>query len=162
MIARGGSIFFVLFIAITSILGQDSKYSLDELAWLTGCWSWSQENYERLEYWMKPAGNMMIGMSHTVSDGKTVEYEFLRIVDDEDGMIYYEANPSGQKQTRFKLIQSLAYRAVFENPEHDFPQRIIYDLHDDGSITARIAGTVKGEEKYIDFPFKPVECDSYK
>jgi hypothetical protein len=35
-------------------------------------------------------------------------------------------------------------RAVFENPEHDFPKRIIYRLTPDGSLNARVEGIEKG------------------
>ena len=72
------------------------------------------------EYWMKPAGKMMLGISHTASQEKTIEYEFLYISQVEDGSIYYFANPSGQQQTSFKLIKCNPEEAVFENPKHDF------------------------------------------
>ena len=35
---------------------------------------------------------------------------------------------------------------VFENPEHDYPQRILY-LRDGDELTARIEGTAGGVEK---------------
>jgi hypothetical protein len=159
MILNRITIFLILFSFQTNALTQQPRYSLDDLAWLSGCWGWTHNKYERQEYWMKPAGKMMLGMSHTVSREKTIEYEFLYISQADDSSIYYTANPSGQQQMSFKLIKCNPQEAVFENPKHDFPQRIIYRLHKDGSMTARIEGIDNGKEKSIDFPLKRAECD---
>jgi hypothetical protein len=43
---------------------------------------------------------------------------------------------------------------VFENLSHDFPQRVIYRRNADSSITARIEGTVNGEARGRDFPYR--------
>ena len=59
----------------------------------------------------------------TVSQGRTVEYEFLLLRVEANGEINYVAKPSGQAETAFKLIRANATEAVFENPQHDFPQR---------------------------------------
>ena len=99
---------------------------IEELAWLSGCWGSNRDGHQIREHWMKPAGGQMLGMSHTVVDGKTREHEFIRIVQEENGDIFFVANPSGQKEARFKLMIVTDREARFENPEHDFPQRIIY------------------------------------
>jgi hypothetical protein len=44
---------------------------------------------------------------------------------------------------------------VFENLEHDFPQRIIYRRNQDGSLTARIEGDRGGRIVGMDFHFQP-------
>ena len=108
---------------------------------------------------MKLTGNMMLGMSHTVENGKTREYEFIRIVQEENGEIFFVANPSGQKEARFKLTIATEGEAHFDNPEHDFPQRIIYRRIDD-SILGRIEGISNGKERAVDFWLKRVDCDS--
>ena len=107
---------------------------------------------------MKPAGNTMLGLSHTVAKGKTREFEFMRIVREESGDIFFIAQPSGQKETRFKLTLVSEREARFENPQHDFPQRIIY-RRDGDELVGRIEGTSKGQEKAIDFPLKRTACD---
>ena len=107
---------------------------------------------------MKPAGSMMLGMSHTVLDGRTREYEFIRIVREENGDIFFVAKPSEQKEARFKLMSVSDREARFENPEHDFPQRIIY-RRDGDSLVGRIEGVTKGKERGVDFPLKRVACD---
>jgi hypothetical protein len=58
----------------------------------------------------------------------------------------------------FKLISDENKKAVFENPEHDFPQRVIYVLNADGSMTALVEGKMRGqgEERRIEFQFNRV------
>jgi hypothetical protein len=93
-----------------------------------------------------------------VADGETIAYEFLRIQEQKDGAIYYVANPSGQQPDSFKLVQSERKVWIFESPEHDFPQKVIYRLNGD-SLIARIEGTSNGKMRGIDFPMKKTKCD---
>ena len=80
----------------------------------------------------------MMGMSRTVAGEKMVEFEYLRIEQRADG-IYYVAHPKARcLGTDFKLTKASATEAVFENPQHDFPKRIIYRKTGDDSLTASI------------------------
>jgi len=108
---------------------------------------------------MKPDGGTMLGMSRTVVQGKTREFEFLQLRSDDNGDLHYVAFPSGQKETWFKLVKFEDERAVFENPEHDFPQRIIYAHKEGGSLLARIEGMSKGKPRSVDFPMQRIDCD---
>jgi hypothetical protein len=145
-------------ILATAVSFSARAASLDELAWLSGCWRSDDAKRQVVEQWMKPAGNMMLGMSHTVVNGKTRDYEFIRIVQEENGEIFFVAQPSGQKEARFELVTVTGNEARFENPEHDFPQRIIY-RRDGDQLVGRIEGTSNGKERAIDFRFKRVACD---
>ena len=132
---------------------------LEDLAWLKGCWESDGKNRQTTEHWLKPAGQTMLGLSRTVADGKTVEFEFMQIQQEESGDIYFIAKPSGQKETRFKLIKASEREAVFENPGHDFPQRVIYRSENEGVLLGRIEGIQNGSEKTVDFPMKRISCD---
>ncbi len=82
----------------------------------------------------------MLGMSRTVAGDKTVEFEYLRIEQRADG-IYYVAHPKARcPGTDFKLTRASATEAIFENPQHDFPKRIIYRKTGDDALTASIDG----------------------
>ena len=140
------------------LLSGANGATIQELAWLSGCWASDGEKGSVREVWMKPEGKMMLGMSHSVQDGKTREYEFIRIVEEENGDIFLVANPSGQKEARFKLIIVNGHEARFENPKHDFPQRISY-RRDGDSLIGRIEGVSKGSERAVDFPLRRVPCE---
>jgi hypothetical protein len=98
-------------------------------------------------------------MSQTVKDGKTREYEFMRIVQNDDGSMEFISKPSGQEQTSFKLIKLEGKKAVFENALHDFPQRVIYYMIGADSLVGRIEGTMDAKARGIDFPYRRVKCD---
>lgn len=146
------------FMLLLSLVTQDTKPTVADLAWLAGCWDGSTAKREYSEQWMKPSGQTLLGMSRTVVNGKTVAFEFLQIREQE-GEIYYIAKPSGQAEASFKLIKHGKQEAVFENPGHDFPQRIIYRLAEDGSLAAAIEGMSNGKMKKIDFLMKRIACD---
>jgi hypothetical protein len=141
-------------------LAQDPKANLDSLSWLAGCWEGRYGDGSIVsEQWMRSLGKMMMGMSRTVNDGKTVEYENVRLQQLDDGSIHYVARPSGQKEATFPLVKFEGRLVVFENPDHDFPQRIIYQLVPPDSLRARVEGTIHGKEKRLDFPYRKVKCD---
>jgi hypothetical protein len=152
----------VLLIGIcVAAIAQSPKPTLNDFAWLAGCWEANRNGREINEQWMKPLGGTMLGMARTVANGKTVEYEFVQIREEQaDGAIYYVAKPSGQPEASFKLVKLQNREATFENPEHDFPQRIIYRLEPDGSLFARVEGTSKGKARSFDYPMKRARCES--
>ena len=101
---------------------------------------------------------MMLGTGQTMKDGKTVEFEFMRI-HEEKGETFFTAKPSGQPEASFKLISYKDGKVVFENPQHDFPQRVIYGKQPDGSLLARIEGEMNGQKRGIEFPFQRTKCE---
>jgi hypothetical protein len=127
------------------------------LSWMSGCWRQQNESRTVDEMWMAPSGDGMLGMSRTVAKGRIAEHEFLQIRV-MDGRIVYIAKPSGQPEATFTAVKVGPREVMFENPAHDFPQRIIYRLQADGGIAARIEGTRDGKVRGVDFPMKRVSC----
>lgn len=136
----------------TSVLPQP-KATIDQAGWVAGCWSRQAGERSTEEYWLKPAGGTMFGVSRTIAKGQTREYEYLRIVE-QNGTLAYIALPSGQKEATFTLASIKPDEMVFENPKHDFPTRITYQRQPDGSLKARIEGTMNGQPRGIDFPMR--------
>lgn len=131
---------------------------LGSLSWLAGCWTRSQAEAGSGEYWLPLAGGTMLGLGRTVRDGRTIEYEFLRLQEDGEGRVVYTATPSGQKEASFVASRIGEATATFENPAHDFPQSIIYSMPDREHMTVRIEGEQQGSQRAIDFQFTRVSC----
>ena len=127
--------------------------TIDQMAWLKGCWVQAKPKGVVEELWMAPGGGVMLGLGRTVRDGKLREYEFVRIVE-ADGSLAYVAEPSGQARATFPLKSLTPDEAVFENADHDFPQRVIYRRRGPGAVTGRIEGQIGGQAKAIDFPYE--------
>ena len=132
--------------------------TVQELAWLAGCWSVEGGEPGSEEHWLAPAGGTLLGVSRTVRGGETVAHELMQIRERAPGDIVFVAHPSGQAETTFRLVSTDPRALVFENPEHDFPQRVLYRLDGD-RLLARIEGTEGGEAKGFDFPMRRRSCD---
>lgn len=129
-----------------------AKASIGDMAWLAGAWvgtrSTGSTNEER---WSPPLGGAMLAVSRSVNtSGKMFAFEYLRIVEREGGLIYI-AQPGGKIPTEFVLTEVSANRAVFENPRHDYPNRIVYELSADGSLSATIGQIKGGTPRRFDF-----------
>lgn len=136
----------VLLFLISSIGFSVSAPGADisSLGWMAGNWTGTQDGVEMEELWQKPKGGTMLGVHRDVKAGRTISFEFLRIEATNDGIIYW-ASPRARPATPFRMIESSNKRVVFENATHDFPQRVIYWLTTDGSLHAKIEGTLRGK-----------------
>ncbi len=127
------------------------------LGWLAGHWRMEKAGHVIDEQWMAPAGGVMLGMARTVAKGRVLEYEFTQIREGPGGELFYVAQPSGQRETAFKLLSLTDTEVVFENKEHDFPQTIGYSLQPDGSVVAYIEGPGQdGATKHIEYPYQKI------
>jgi len=138
-------------------VAQNPSPEMAKLAWISGCWK-GEGQIQTEEQWTKLAAGSMIGMGRTIANGKTVFHEFLQIRDRADG-VFYIAQPNGGAAVPFKLVKVNDNEALFENPQHDFPQRILYQRQNDGSLLAAIEGQENGKPKRVDFTMKRVKCD---
>lgn len=133
--------------------------AVESLAWLAGCWARTTAEPGSGEQWTPPAGGTMLGTSRTVRDGLTVEYEFVVIRANDSGQLAYFAHPSGQAAAAFPLLRLGAGEVVFENPTHDFPQRVGYRLESGGdALLAWIEGTSDGRTRRVEFPMTRTAC----
>jgi len=144
-------------VVLASLLLQAARPSVEQLSWLAGCWELTRGTRHVTEQWMRPEAGTILGMSRTVSDGKTVEYEFLMIREGTSGLEFV-AKPSGQPEAVFAATHVAASEVVFENPRHDFPTRITYRTSADGGLAASVEGDVKGQRQVLQFPYRSAQC----
>jgi len=147
----------VLFILIgTQTAGANSNAgaggTIADLAWIAGDWQTDPSGRAvSEEHWTRPAGGSMIGVSRTLVGDRTVSFEFLRI-EVRGESIFYVASPKGRcPATDFKLTRVSGQEAVFENPEHDFPKRIIYRKNSEGGLSAIVDGGEGTKSEKFDF-----------
>ena len=121
-------------IFVSSGLGgaRPAKPTLDSLAWMAGAWAGS-------------AGGVK---------GRTLVFEFLRIEQQGDAIVYLSMPNGRSPATPFPLKEVSGTRVVFENPTHNFPQRIIY-WKDGADLRARIEGTIKGKAGSEEWRWSP-------
>lgn len=150
----------LLALAVAPMSAIAQAPSLETLAWLGGCWRAEGGEAGSGEHWLPLAGHTLMGVSRTVRQGRTVDFEFMQIRQLPDGSVVFAAQPKGRPETLFTLQPGAAREAVFQNPAHDFPQRVIYRLEDGGRLRARIEGQRDGRLRGIDFPLQRVPCET--
>lgn len=106
------------------------------------------------EHWTSPAGGGLVGMHKDVKAGRLISFEFLRVVRTADKGVCYLSSPNGRPATPFCAIEMSDRRVVFENKEHDFPQRVLYWLDDQGRLHARIEGSQGEKQAFEEWVWK--------
>ncbi len=149
-----------LTLIITLLISLSAAADISRLGWMSGCWAYDGAEPGSGEYWMPPVGGTMFAVSRSIRDSRTVAFEYLRIEESGDGSLALFASPSGQSPARFDMVSLTNNEVVFENSEHDFPQRIIYRLAQDSRLIGRIEGQSNGQLKSIEFPMSKINCDS--
>jgi hypothetical protein len=112
-------------IVMTLPLATQKTATTSDVAFISGCWKLEANGRTIEEHWLAPSGGSLMGVSRTVAGGKTVEYEFLQIRDMPDGLTCI-AKTIGASRKPASPLSNTADEVVFENPVHDFPQRIRY------------------------------------
>jgi len=136
---------------------EPQQTNIDAVGWMQGCWESSTPQRVVEEQWTAPRAGSMLGVGRTVRGERLIEYEFV-LLQEREGRLAYEAHPSGQPSAVFKSSTVTGTMAVFENPEHDFPQRVGYRRDGADAIVAWVEGTENGKPRRIEFPYRRVAC----
>lgn len=132
-----------------SALAQAPKAA--SLEWMSGTWVAKSPGATVTESWVGPGNGMMVAANLSTWSGGRKLYEFLRIGETAEGLSYY-ASPGGRAPVEFRMKELGERRIVFENPQHDFPQRILY-WREGEQLVARVEGNAGGKEKREEWRF---------
>jgi hypothetical protein len=131
----------------------DPADDVAKLAWLAGSWISEADGVVTRETWLAPLGGAMVGANQANRPGRRPFVEHMTITAEPVGATF-TAFIQGQPPTAFVLRPGGADgEAVFENPTHDFPQRVIY-RRCDADLCARIDGTVGGKARTQEWRFR--------
>ncbi|MFG6412841.1 DUF6265 family protein [Roseateles sp. DC23W] len=147
-----------LVLAASAPFAQAQPDPLTPVAWMAGCWTQTGREPGSVEQWMAPAAGVMLGMARIVKGGRVTEFEFMQLRADADGRLSFIAQPQGRAPTAFPLRSQGEAEAVFENRDHDFPQRVMYRRDGSAGMLARIEGEINGKVRGIDFAMQRTPC----
>ena len=149
----------VLIALAPSVLAAEAPPArVADFAFAAGCWQAVAGDTTMEEQWSRPAGGVMLGNARVLSGGRTVFTEFVEVREKPEGLVMTVALGIGKSPTSFTRIAAGPNEVVFENPAHDFPQRVRYRNDGKDALFARVEGTQKGEAKGEDFPYRRVAC----
>lgn len=122
--------------------------------WMAGHWL-SCEGGQVEETWVGAGSGLLAGTN--VTRGERASFEWLRVSAGSAGGLSYWSSPDGRSPpTEFAMVSNDGQRAVFENPQHDFPQRIVY-ARDGDVLRARIEGPMNGRTEFMEWRFARAE-----
>ena len=127
-----------------------------ELSKLVGRWESASKKNSQVEEWKASGENELTGVGFVLDHGDTTFIEYLRI-SGEGGALTYYAMVSDENEGQsipFKLKSNSEMTMTFENPTHDFPQVIVYELVNDSLLTVFVEGKEDGTFRRIKFDFE--------
>lgn len=138
-------------IAALLLAAAEPAQGVAGLSWLSGAWASRAENGTWTEeYWTPPRGGLMIGAGLTGKGDAIRHFEHMRIATDKKGKVAFYGMPNGAAAVAFTLIRQTADEVVFENPAHDYPQRVSYRREGDRVVAtvSLIDGSREGRWEY--------------
>ncbi|MCZ4318581.1 DUF6265 family protein [Aequorivita viscosa] len=134
---------------------EDRFEKLKEMHWMLGTWTHETDEQYAQETWSRENDSTFTGYSFIDEEGKVVFAETMAL-ELKSANLYLtvaSAKEKNKKPVTFKLKSSENGQFIFENKDHDFPQRIIYTSPAKDSLHAWIEGSKNGEVKKMDFYF---------
>lgn len=128
----------------------------ETFGWMLGEWRTEGDTRYTVESWTADDSGVLRGTSRTIRDGRTT-FEERMTIERRDGGIYFVAAPQGQPAHAFALLEVGARHAIFEDPEHDFPQRIRYTLEAPKVLVGQIEGRQGDRERSASWRYRAVE-----
>jgi hypothetical protein len=135
----------------TEVDADHGKPTFDELKkaeWFLGRWENKSDQGDLSETWTRESNSSFRGASYFVIAGDTV-FEEQILLQEVDGKLIYSptiADQNNGKPIDFTMTRSGKNELVFENKQHDFPQKITYTLRND-SLVAVISGKRDGKQQ---------------
>lgn len=124
-------------LAAAPLMAQDAP-PLRALEFMTGCWRGAMGPGATLEEQFTTATtNLMLGLSRYTRDGVARSFEFHTIGATPTGSRLVP-HPDGRASVVFMESSRGPDHVTWENPQHDFPQRIAYRRVAGDSLVARI------------------------
>lgn len=135
---RCRSRYLLLALLVPATLGAQDPPPLRALEFMTGCWQGALGGGSALEEQFTTATpNLMLGLSRYTRDGMARSFEFHTISAIPTGSRLVP-HPNGRASVPFMEASRGPDHVTWENPQHDFPQRIAYRRIAGDSLVARI------------------------
>lgn len=124
MVKRSLAVVVLGLAALVASAGAQKKGDpLARFSFMAGCWR--SADGVNTEVWSTSQGGIFFGYATTTQNGQLAFFEQSRIDARPEAAIYF-AQPNGQRPTEFVERPTTDGTIAFENPQHDYPQRIVY------------------------------------
>jgi Domain of unknown function (DUF6265) len=151
-------LYLILFICLVACKKESPKKAnyllLQKANWFLGNWQNQTKEANFTEIWTKKNDSVFKGKSFIIAQKDTVFYENIELVQHNDSLFYIVSVKDQNKEKPVTFYQTSATdsKLVFENPKHNFPNKISYTKITKDSIVGEIFGLQNGKIVNEKFP----------
>lgn len=143
----------ILSMAAVSIIACQNKSEknfdeLEKMSWLVGEWENKMPEGVLTETWVIYNDSVFAGRTVFVKDKDTLHYEEILLTQKGETLLYIPTvkGQNDNKPVEFRMTESKTENEfAFENPAHDYPQKIVYKKVSDTNLVATISGKQQGK-----------------
>ncbi len=145
----------IIFLVSCKKNSSENKFAkLEKMNWLIGNWEQTLPDGTLKETWTKQNDSTFSGDSYFINTKDTVHFESIQLVQKAEQLTYIATvvGQNSEKPVAFKLTSDTDDTFTFENPAHDYPQKISYKKVSDTSLIASISGKQQGKDSAESYP----------
>lgn len=139
---------------------KTSKYEkLATMNWLLGQWENKMNEYNLSETWEKKNDSTFVGQGFLIKGKDTLSSESIELLQKGEVLFYVPTvkGENNDKPITFKLTTTTEKEFTFENPKHDYPQKIVYKMINATNHIATISGIQQEKLSSESYPMKKIE-----
>ncbi|WP_333877717.1 DUF6265 family protein [Flavobacterium sp.] len=151
------SILIIAIVVFGSCQNKSDKQfeKLEKMNWLIGQWENTTPEGYLTETWSKVNDSTFSGQAYFILKEKDTVHNETIILTQVNEELIYRPTVKGQNNDEpvdFKLTSDTENSFSFENPKHDYPQKIVYKKVNDKSLIATISGVQQGKSSSESYP----------
>ena len=127
---------------------------LEKAKWLLGEWIKTDSLGTLKEIWTNQDDSTFVGQSYYIQNEKdTLHFESIELIQDQEHLIYTTTIKGENNGTAipFQMTKDGDSLLIFENPKHDYPQKMEYRLQKNKNISIIISGKSNGKSGSITY-----------
>ena len=149
----------LLLVAVALVISckkSEKENKLEAANWLVGTWENKSDYGDMIEIWNKSNDSLYVGNSYFIKQKDTLHSESIELKQKGDVVLYIPTvkGQNNDQPVTFQLTKQTPKQLVFENPTHDFPQKIVYQQITADSLVATISGMQQGKVSSESFSMK--------
>jgi len=127
---------------------------LQKMEWLIGHWEQQLPDGMITETWTKDNDSVFSGRSFFIKGKDTIHLENILLTQRKDELLYIPTvhGQNNDEPVNFKLNSDVENSFSFENPVHDYPQKITYKRVTSDRLIATISGIQQGKQSQESYP----------
>ncbi len=153
-VPRAGLAMCILACGMLPAHADEGCHDLGQVAFMLGDWQVETEGTVFDESWSRNEDGTLSGRasSHKSGSDEILQREVMSLVLAGGVPAYVVDVGVDGNEVTFLMVDCEGQSARFENPDHDFPQRLFYQLRDDGTLRASVTDL---DDNGFDLDFAP-------